>query len=187
MMTNKDTQDPLEHEITLRLATGADLKLIYFSDRALRWVFSYDYVGEKADAAPDVVNTTGLVANYEEGFLDAQLMLSMHVVVPARLWRQFFAGVDISPGEMTYLEFTYQAPISSLDNHVGDAYRLVEIRKGTQDRVRLDGINPALAKSIEFPFPIPDRIPIEYGAVRVPFLTNAGLVAHFDLPTRTIR
>lgn len=182
------SNDPLQHEIDLKLDSGAQLTLLYFSDRELRWILSYDYVGEKEPGAdPEVVNKVRLTANYEAGHLTSQIVLSMHVVIPARLGQQFFAGVDISPGAKTYLEFTYQAPISDLDNRVGDAFRLVEICKGAKDRVRVTDVTPALVRPIEFPFPVPDRLPIEYGALRVPFRTNKGDVAHFDLPTRTVR
>lgn len=182
------TVDPIQHEIDLTLASGARLTLLYFSDREQRWIFSYDYVGEKdPGAAPEVVNKVKLVANYEAGLLTSQLVLSMHVVIPARLGQQFFAGVDISPGAKTYLEFTYQAPISDLDNRAGDAFRLVEICKGARDRVRLTDVAPAIVRPIEFPFPIPDCLPIEHGMLHVPFRTNTGDVAHFDLPTRTLR
>jgi len=34
---------------------------------------------------------------------------------------------------------------------------------------------------------MPDQIPIDYGTLHVPFRTNHGTVAHFDLPTRTPR
>jgi hypothetical protein len=180
--------DQLQHEIDLKLASGARLTLLYFSDRELRWIFSYDYLGEKdPGAAPEVVNKVKLVANYEAGLLTSQIVLSMHVIIPERLGQNFFAGVDISPGAKTYLEFTYQAPISDDDNRVGDAFRLVEICKGARDRVRVCDIEPALMRPIEFPFPVPDRIPIDYGMLHVPFRTNQGSIAHFELPARTLR
>jgi hypothetical protein len=182
------TADQLQHKIDLKLASGARLTLLYFSDRELRLIFSYDYVGdEDPGATPEVVNKVKLVADYEEGLLTSQIVLSMNVVIPGRLGQQFFTGIDLSPGAKTYLEFTYQAPISDLDNRVGDAFRLVEICKGARDRVRLTDVDPALVRPIAFPFPVPDRLPIEYGALRVPFRTNQGDVAHFDLPTRTLR
>jgi len=178
----------LQHEISLELASGARLTLHYFSDRELRWIFAYDYVGEKdPGTAPEVVNAVKLTADYGDGLLASTLALTMHVIIPSRLGSELFAGMDISPGAKTYLEFTYQAPISDLDNRVGNAYRLVEICKGGRDSVRLDAVTPALVKPIDFPFPIPDRLPIEYGDVRVPFRTNDGLVAHFTLPTSTLR
>lgn len=181
-------REPLEHEITLGLASGATLKILYFSDREQRWIFSYDYVGDKAPgAAPEIANDVRCTANYADGQLVSQLELSMHVIVPARLGQRYFAGVDISPGAKTYLGFTYQAPISDLDNRVGDAFRLVEICKGARERVRLDEVEPAIMRPIEFPFPVPDRIPIEHGTIRVPFRTSQGDIAYFDLPTRTIR
>lgn len=172
-------KDPLQHEIQLDLASGARLTILYFSDRELRWLFSYHYVGEKDPGTdPEVVNEVRLTADYAEGLLAPKLVLTMHVIIPSRLGREFFAGMDISPGAKTYLEFNYEL--------IGKAYRLVEICKGARDRVRLDDA-PALVKPIESPFPIPDCLPVEYGTVSVPFRTNQGAIAHFDLPTRTLR
>ena len=97
----------IEHEIRLDLASGARLAILYFSDRAQRWVFSYRYVGDKKPgAAPEICNDVQLVANYADGLLAPQLVLSMHVVVPSRLGKQFYVGVDISPGGEPYLEVT---------------------------------------------------------------------------------
>jgi hypothetical protein len=174
------TEDQLQHEIALKLASGARLTLLYFSDRELRWIFSYNYIGEKKPGtAPDIVNEVRLTANYANGFLAPQVVLSMHVIIPERLGQRFFAGVDISPGAKTYLEFNYE--------HNGDAFRLVEICKGARERVRVTDVEPALMRPIEFPFPVPDRIPIEHGTLHVPFRTNQGALAHFELPTRTLR
>jgi hypothetical protein len=232
----------IEHEIKLDLASGARLTILYFSDRALRWIFSYNYVGTKdPGAAPEVVNEVRLTADYDDGLLAAQILLSMHVVIPSRLGQEFFAGMDISPGAKTYLEFSYERiptpmmvafptspvrieditvvgaphtrprleppssfpsgppyapPIARTDNvkisndgsvRLADEYRLVEICKGARERVRVDGQGSALVQPIEFPFPVPDRIPVEFGVLHVPFRTNTGMVAHFDLPARTRR
>ena len=187
--------EPRQHEIDLKLASGARLTLLYFSDSELRWIFSYDYLGEKdPGAAPEVVNKVKLVANYENGILASQLVLSMHVVIPSRLGQSYFAGVDISPGAKTYLEFTYERRVIEPGREEGDGprnssaeFRLVEICKGARDRVRVADVEPAMVRPIDFPFPIPDRIPIDYGTLHVPFRTNQGNVAHFDLPTRTLR
>ena len=176
-------QDPLEHEIALELASGAELRILYFSDRELRWLFAHDYVGQKAPgAAPQIVNKTRLTADYVDGVLSTTLVLSMHVVVPERLGREFYVGVDISPGAKTYLEFTYERTVDT-----PHAYLLVEICKGARERVRLDQVAPALVKPIEFPFPVPDRLLYENGKLRVPFLTNAGSIQHFELPWATVR
>ncbi len=173
-------------KIDLKLASGADLSLLYFSDRELRWIFSYAYIGEKAPGAdPEVVNKIKLVANYTNGHLDADFVLSMHVIIPSRLGQQFFAGMDISPGGKTYLEFSYE--------RAAEEYRLIEICKGARERVRLDAIGgAALVKPIAFPFPVLDRVPMtpphaSYAHVQVPFLLNTGDTAHFDLPTRITR
>lgn len=175
-------KDLLEHEIKLDLASGAHLTILYFSDRELRWIFAYDYVGEKKPGTtPDVVNQVRLTADYANGLLAPQIILSMHLVIPERRGKQFFAGMDISPGAKTYLEFSYERA------QTGDAYRLVEICKGARERVRLDTIDPALMRPVQFPFPVPDRVPIEYGRVSLPFRTNSDDTAHFDLPVRTLR
>jgi hypothetical protein len=68
-----------------------------------------------------------------------------------------------------------------------DRYRLVEICKGARDRVRLAGLDPALVKPVEFPFPVPDQIPVSYGTLRVPFRVDTGSIDYFELPTRTLR
>jgi hypothetical protein len=172
--------DPLQHEIKLPLASGAQLTLLYFSDREQRWIFSYHYIGEKdPGTAPQVVNDVKLTVDYQDGQIAQQIILSMHVIIPDRLGQQFFVGVDISPGAKTYLEFLYA--------RAGADYRLVEICKGARDRVRLDETQPALVRPIEFPFPVLDRIPAEYGRYRVPFRTNRGEVGNFELPSRTTR
>lgn len=43
---------PLEHEITLNLASGAHLRLRYFSDREQRWIFSCYVSSERAREPP---------------------------------------------------------------------------------------------------------------------------------------
>jgi hypothetical protein len=174
------TAEPLEHEITLALASGATLKLLYFSDREQRWIFSYAYVGDKAPGAPpEIANDVRLTANYVNGELTDQFVLSMHVIVPSRLGQSYFAGVDISPGAKTFLEFTYERQ--------DDAYRLVEICKGARVRVVLAELKQALVRAIDFPFPVADRIPVDYGVLRVPFRRNHDVIGFFELPKRTLR
>jgi hypothetical protein len=173
-------KDLIQHEIALDLASGARLRLLYFSSRELRWIFSHDYVRlPRTDGAPEVINATRLTANYIDGVLESQIVLSMHVEIPSRLGRMFFAGVDIWPGAKTYLEFSYVRS--------ADAYKLTEICKGAREWVRLDDADPAIILPRAFPFPVPDRVPVKLGRLRVPFRTNADDVAHFDLPERTLR
>ena len=174
------THDTLEHEIKLSLASGAQLTILFFSDRETRWIFAYDYFGERhLRPAPEIVNKTRLTANFAAGVLEPQLVLSMHVIVPERLGKKYFAGLDISPGAKTYLEFTYERQ--------ADEYRLVEICKGARDRVRLADLDPALARRIEFPFPVADRVAVDFGTLRVPFRANDGNIHYFELPAKTLR
>lgn len=178
-------RDPIEHQIDLCLASGARLKILYFSDREMRWIFSYDYRGEnkRPGDQPDVVNQVKLVAEYVEGVLDAAFLLSMHVIIPSHLGQRYFAGADISPGGKTYLEFNYRL---YRESPTETAYRLVEICKGARERVSLDDQAPALMRPIVFPFPIPDRLEVS-DRVSVPFRLDNGDISHFDLPTRTRR
>jgi hypothetical protein len=195
----------LQHEITLDLASGARLRLLYFSDRELRWIFSYDYVGPKrpgetpgvihglpltadyfsyeprrkrSSETPGIVNDVRLVANYADGLLEGRFVLSMHVVIPNRLGQRFFTGLDISPGAKTYLAFNYERS--------ADEYLLTEICKGIE-RVHLNGVKPAIIRPVAFPFPVPDRIPVKLGKLQVPFRTHTDDIAHFDLPERTLQ
>lgn len=178
-------RDPIEHQIDLRLASGASLKVLYFSDREMRMIFSYDYIGEKKPGAdPDLVNQVRLAADYAEGLLASSFTLSMHVVVPERLGKSFFAGVDISPGAKTYLEFHYRRDDNAI---VSREYRLTAIQKGAREQVLLGDQRASLVRQIEFPFPVPDRLPADGNYVRVPFRLNNGEISHFDLPTRTLR
>lgn len=174
--------DSITQQIGLTLASGADLELLYFSDRMMRWIFSYHYVGEKKPGAtPDVVNQVRLTADYTVGLLAPALVLSMHVIIPSRLGQRYFVGMDISPGAKTYLELRYER---------GDGrqeYRLVEICKGARERLRLDNQAPALLRPVEFPFPIPDRLSAEGSHVHVPFRLNSGEIAHFELPLSMLR
>ena len=180
---SRDTKSSLVHDITVDLASGARLTLLYFSDTEIRWIFAHDYVGEKLPGqTPDLVNKLRLTADYAQGVLADTLVLSMHVVVPSRLGREYFVGVDISPGAKTYLEFTYRREPDEQGPYV-----LVEICKGARDRVRLDPSMPGLMRPIEFPFPVPDRLFVEHGRLLVPFLTNNGVVHHFKLPWSTVR
>ena len=174
------TRDPIEHEIGLSLASGAMLTLIYFFDREQRWIFAYHYRGERG------LSEIRLTAEYTEGVLAPSFVLSMHVIIPSRLGQRYFAGVDISTGAKTYIEFTYRLCRESPSTV---AYRLVEICKGACERVSLDPNDAArgqLIRQIDFPFPIPDRIEVE-GRVRVPFRLDNGEISHFDLPARTLR
>lgn len=175
-------EDPLprQHEITLDLASGARLLLLYFSDQVLRWIFSYNYTSPKQPGTPpDILNQIRLVADYTSGLLESKFVLSMNVVIPSRLGQKFLAGLDISPGAKTYLEFSYERSANE--------YRLIEICKGARDRVRLDTAELAILRPVAFPFPIPDRVPLEFGKFRIPFRTNAGSFEHFELPESTRR
>jgi hypothetical protein len=172
-------RDPLEHRIDLHLASGAQLTILSFSDRESRWLFSYTYRSQNDPGeVPDIVNEVKLTADYRDGLLAPAFVLAMHVVIPTRLGRRYFAGLDISPGAKTYLEFSYERT---------EVYRLVEICKGASERVRIDMSAPSIVRPIEFPFPVPDQLDMDYGRVNVPFRTNSGAFNHFTFPLSTLR
>ena len=174
--------DELTQQIELTLSSGANLRLLYFSDRTLRWIFSYHYVGEKKPGeTPAVINQVQLTADYAAGLLAPAFMLSMHVIIPGRLGQRYFVGVDISPGAKTYLEFSCKC------RDGGSEYRLVEICKGARERLLFEDHPTALIRPIEFPFPIPDRLSPKGSCLHVPFRLNSGEIAHFELPLSTLR
>jgi hypothetical protein len=174
--------DEVTQQIELTLSSGANLKLLYFSDRTLRWIFSYRYVGAKKPGETTVVvNQVQLTADYTAGLLAPAFVLSMHVIIPGRLGQSYFGGVDISPGAKTYLEFSYKC------RDGGQEYRLVEICKGARERLFFEDHPAALIRPIAFPFPIPDRFSPEGSRFHVPFRLNSGEIAHFELPLSTLR
>lgn len=171
-------QTVCEHAIELDLASGVHLQIRYFPDCEQRWIFSHHYVGRHPGETPQILNSVRLVANYTDGLLRGPIVLSMHLVLPNRLGKQLFLGVDISPGAKTYLEFNYEG--------TAPMYRLTEIRKGARERVRFGEPEAALIKTIAFPFPVPDRLLLEAGRFQVPFRTNTDAVEYFNLPVRTL-
>lgn len=182
------TEYPVEHQIDLALASGAALKILCFSDREMRWIFSYNYRGDQRRPGdpPDVVNEVRLTAEYASGLLAPTFVLSMHVVIPSRLGQQFFVGMDISPGAKTYLEFHYHRDDTNGTDRDWE-YRLIAIQKGAREQVLLGEKGASiLVKQIEFPFPIPDRVEIR-DRIRVPFRLDSGEISYFELPARTHR
>lgn len=178
----------MQHDIHLEHAGDSQLKIMIFSDREMRWIFSHNYIGEKLPGqAPDFVNKTRLVAEYRDGLLTDPIVLSMEIVVPSRLGQRFFAGVDISPGAKTYLEFRYERYLA------GGTSRLAEICKGAREYIRVADLDPAFLKQFEFPFPVcdilePERVSAQQSNVlRVPFRANDDTIANFTFPLSTTR
>lgn len=173
----------IEHAFHLEVSSRAKLSILYFSDRETRWLFSYHYRGERDPGTdPEIVNDVRLTADYKDGQLIDQFVLSMHIVIPSRLGKRFFAGMDISPGAKTYFEFLYERQPRGFQE---DVYRLIEICKGANTRLRVDEAK-GFIQTINSPFPILDQIAIT-NMIYVPFRTNAGTTAYFELPWSTVR
>lgn len=179
---------PLEHLLRFPLAGGGAVRVLAFNLR--EWALEWHYIYTKRDGDEphgDVVlyNEMRVHARFTDGKIDDKLTVTMHVVLPQRLGREFFAGVDISPGAKTFLEFGYARK--------GSAFCLIEIVQGaggpgkhwTIDTPEMP--RAGLRKQIDFPFPVLDRIELRYGSYEVPFLRDDGLIEHFDIPVATRR
>lgn len=184
--TMDDAAPPLEHLLRFPLAGGGTVRVRAFDQR--EWTLEWYHVYTKRDGDEprgDAVlyNEMRVRARFTDGKISDKLTVTMHVVLPQRLGREFFAGVDISPGAKTFLEFGY--------TRKGSAFCLVEIVQGAGgpgERWTIDTPETpqaGLLKQIDFPFPVLDRIELRYGCYEVPFLRDDGSIGHFDVPVAT--
>jgi len=165
-----------EYEINLLLDTGAQLKMVLFSDTEHRWIFKHRGVypeAQERSAQPLLVNDTTLVVDYDGGVAQ-DCRLTMDIIRPDRRGKTYFLGVDISEGSRLFAEFQYEKQ--------GDVYRMKTIDLGSHGRVELDALGEGLVKPVEVPFPLKDRVENEFGKYRIPFLKSDGEQAFFQFP-----
>lgn len=115
--------------------------------------------------------------NNENKLLEDSVSLTMHIIMPSKLGQAFLYGVDVSPGAKTFVEFIY-------NKGEDDSYRLGEVVVGTK---RIDVSRPqesALVSSINFPFPVPDRIEcIDGWYYQIPFFPDdSGNIGQLKFP-----
>lgn len=175
-----------DQEVRLDLASGAWLKILTFSgpsEGSSRWIFDHRYRRRElvGTGDVDVVCDTKAMADYEDGILQSPVVLGMHVIIPRRLGTMFVAGADVSPGAKTYIEFQYERPVETAEIMV-----LAEIRLGATRRMRLDEAGAeAMARPVQFPFPVLDRLIPDCGKYKLPFLSYGPADRIGDLSVQT--
>ena len=190
-----------------RLDSGVVQETLMHSWAEMRWICSYQYLRDKElGRQPKLINDWRLVVDFHEGQLQAQIKVSMHIIVPELLGQQRFLGVDISPGAKTYLEFLYERPDERVPVDYNDPYwkgtrpevypdgipgpfYLAEISKGARPAVDVRPLTfpnqaPALVKPVvvDFDFPFKGQINWKHG-YSVPFLANDDETSAFRVPS----
>jgi hypothetical protein len=169
--------DP-QYEINLDLANGVKLKIHLFNRLEQRWIFSYFLVKRQTEERkPLVTNDVRLVIDYNCGVATA-CSLSMNIIIPKRLGRNFLYGMDVSPGAKTYLQFIYEKIETADPNY----FQMVTIEKGATQKIDLKSLAPALVRPIQFPFPLLDKIILQGNIFRVPFLGHDDQDNYFEFP-----
>lgn len=147
--------------LTTRVFEGQDCVHLHFA----HWFREYANNPRRPGEAPKLACETKLQLEYVSAKL-ASLKLTMNVIVPERLGKDYWAGMDISPGAKTFLEFVYE-PVGT-GPKTPPKWKLVEVWKGIQ-RHDLRTMAAGLMKSIDFPFPVPDEIVCDFGRYEVPY------------------
>lgn len=154
------------------------LELVMFDHREHRWHWTHLYrlQPEGMGSEPDIVNRMRVSVAYIDGALRLPLKVTMEIIIPSRLGKRFFAGMDLSPGAKTYVEFHYGDPDAER------TLRLMRIEVGASRAVDLprqpaEAGDAALVMPLaDFPFPVLDRLPVTWGVFyRVPFLPEGDV------------
>ena len=174
----------LEQTMDFRLEDGIRLRLLQHSMAESKRIYEYTYRHKTPDGRNvDVYNEWKLTVPYTNGIVGDKIELSMHIVLPERLGKEFAWGVDISPGAKTYVEFDYRRVNP---DEVLSPWRLDEVRVGSRKTYRFD-VGPGLIRPVEFPFPVPDLISVEHNAVAFPVLLKNDTLGEVDLPIVILR
>lgn len=150
------------------------LDTLLFDDGTSRLVFSHTYRQREGIRDVRLLNDLRAVVDYDESGDVSGFCLTMHVVIPSRLGKEFVAGADVSAGAKTFFEFSY--------DKLGKMFVLREVTMGAATKVMLD--EGALMNVARFPFPVPDRLNHNGGYYTLKYLASDGDVAGFVFPLR---
>ena len=120
----------------------------------------YEEDNPRRGAKPEMVYYSWVSARYNSIGRLVDFSLNVDTVWPKKRGQQYAWGVDISPGSHLFLVFNYVRE--------GDAMVLTSVEKGASPPIDLRGGQEGLIKPIEVPFPVLDRVAIEYNECRVP-------------------
>ena len=131
-------------------------------------------VERMSTSEPCLINNISCYVNYLDGIAQ-KCSLSMDIKRPDKRGKEFWYGIDVSPGSQICLEMEYERQDNLFVANTGN--------------LRCNGSNldllpktPGLVKPIEFPFPVTDRIEKNLGKFHVPFLRNDGQIDNFEFP-----
>ena len=164
-----------EYKIFLDLDNEARLEMLLFSHEEHRWLFRHHFVSPAGRrlGKPDMINDTTLSVNYDNG-VAGEINVAMDIVFPKRMGKTFLYGLDISKDSHLFVEFEYEKK--------GLLYQMKSIEAGNHGRLDFGDVKDGLVKQVNFPFPVRDRVEIESGTYRVPFLRSTGEEALFEFP-----
>lgn len=177
------TREIKDFKIPLKLSSGAYLEILIFDqpefpDPEHRWIFRYRYVTpaeHRRGEAPDLINRVTFAVDYLDG-IAGKCDLSMNMVVPERRGKNYLWGVDVSPNSVLDLNIRYK-------NEEG-VYRAKVVEEGADVGIELDEREEGLIKPVEFPFPLEDRVEIQHGVYKFPFLLTGDEISYFKFPDK---
>jgi hypothetical protein len=159
------------------LDSGANLRILIFESGEIKLIFKYKYCERPARGTqPTLINESVLEVSYLNGFI-SDCLLSMNIIVPPLLGKQFAWGVDISPGAKTYLEFEYKFS--------GGALCMTSVQIGAQRKIELNEPSDIdqFRHLIPSLFPLNEIIPLNYLSdytFRAWFLHESGEKRSFE-------
>jgi hypothetical protein len=165
-----------EYKINLKLASGASLDMLIFSDTEHRWIFKHRFMLPEVKVRrenPTLINDISLVVDYNSG-IPGDCNLSMNITRPDKRGQKFLAGLDISEGAHLFAQFIYEKQ--------RDTYKLKTIDCGVNKVIELNPDSRELIKPVDFPFPVKDVVLENSGIFSFPFLKSNGEESYFEFP-----
>jgi len=169
-----------KYEINLELKSGASLTQLLFDHSEHRWIFEYTY-DERKGRKLLFRNDYKLYVDYQEGLIN-RVNLTMNMVYPEKLGKQFLFGVDISQGSKLFIEFEYEM----LTNEEELLFQLNSMQIGATQYIDFKQ-DPGLFTPIDYPFPVNDKVNNEFGEFKVPFKNSNGFIDNFRFPKSIIK
>jgi hypothetical protein len=179
---NEDDIDK-NYVLEQRLESGAKLRILIFEPGEVKLIFKYKYCQREDSprAKPTLINEIMLEVNYMNGWF-TDCLLSMHIIVPSLLGKQFAFGADISPGAKTYIEYACKFAAGVL--------RVTTVQVGAQPKIVLKEPeeDTVLQQLTQPPFPLFNWIHISTnGMLKIPFLHNSGEKRFFEFQSNILR
>lgn len=165
------------YKISFTQENGADLQLRMYNAHEHRWFFKYRYIEKENRHDVKFVNDISLSVNYINGTCTS-CDLDMHMIFPERLDKVHIFGVDVSPNSKIFLQLIYK---KIQNENESPMLKISSIQIGNKF-IDCDKDTNELIKPINIPFPILDRIIMDFGKYKVPFIKNDGKETYIEFP-----